>query len=154
MTTQTETEHVERCLALAELRLTKEQRAESLRRVVPKAEVFDLAMGFDPRFAALRGEHEYFWLSNHGGPSIRTCPHCSDVDSTFSSPYCLRTDAGSLLRAAAACGLAVRKLLVDSGPRGWVCALQGHFWDVTMWQMTGDTPEAALSAALTQAVIG
>ena len=25
MTTQTETEHVERCLALAELRLTKEQ---------------------------------------------------------------------------------------------------------------------------------
>ena len=56
--------------------------------------------GLDPRFDALRGEHRLgleaccVWCRLDWG-------ECGDGGR----PYCLRTDLGSIVRAAAACGL-------------------------------------------------
>lgn len=56
--------------------------------------------GLAPRFDALRGEHVW----DH---RLR-CWHCDAGVSLWDGPqrpYCLRTDLGSIVRAAAACGL-------------------------------------------------
>ena len=57
--------------------------------------------GLDPRFSALRGEHAW-----HFTASTKHCYRCN-VFAHKDNPgpaYCLRTDVGSVLRAAAACG--------------------------------------------------
>src|SRR3990167_6101054 len=57
------------------------------------------AMVPDPRFAALSGEHE--WRFAAGGAFGR-CEVCRAFEiATSTPPYCLRTDLGAILAAAA-----------------------------------------------------
>ena len=72
----------------------------------------------DPRFAALRGEHETYGTSDDP-----ICWHLDDWDA----PYCLRTDLGAIVEAAAACGLTVSGLgyrTTALGAKGWICDLR------------------------------
>lgn len=72
----------------------------------------------DPRFAALRGEHEWTLM---GEFMCRRCGAYSAERQTESprskpAPFCLRTDLGSIVRAAAACGEeALDAVLVEIG---------------------------------------
>lgn len=55
--------------------------------------------GYDPRFDALRGEHE--WVE--GEVTDNSCRLCG-WNTYPEPPYCLRTDLGALLDTLAACG--------------------------------------------------
>ena len=105
--------------------------------------------GLDPRFAALRGEHEWYVQR-----SAYHCYRCSgwknDANvARFVSPYCLRSDVGSVLRAAAACGF----MVIIDGPEPQWLATMGKGGDTNEVVMRpGDTLEDAVAAAFAAAV--
>lgn len=78
------------------------------------------ATGLDPRFDALRGEHEW---------ERQDCRRCGAYNNPLTdekpAPYCLRTDLGSIVRAAAAHGPdaldAICQAVADNfnGLQGW-----------------------------------
>ncbi len=67
----------------------------------------------DPRFAGLRGEHDF----ERGSGYHETCRICGIYKTKHDPgiPYCLRTDLGALARVAAACGWTVADIAFFDG---------------------------------------
>ena len=118
--------------------------------------------GLDPRFKALRGEHEW-WHSpmlNMGSASIEICTRCRK-GRIEAAPYCLRTDLGALVRVAAACGLMLGELS-ENRERATTIPIPEPPWlaplTVTLdpyhksWVGQGDTPHDALAVAIVAAM--
>lgn len=100
--------------------------------------------GLDPRFAALRGEHDWY---------DRTCRGCGFYDNPLTDdeppPYCLRTDLGALVRVAAACGPGVLDRVCQAvadafGKVEWAPRVEALKW--------GKPPEDAAATALVAAL--
>lgn len=107
----------------------------------------------DPRFAALRGEHDI-----DGGGRGERCHGCDwsgpEGTSEGLAPYCLDTSLGSIVKAAAACDLFVASLTYETlGPGKWSTELRP--WKHSEFHEAmghGDTPEEAAIMALIAAV--
>ena len=118
--------------------------------------------GLDKLYAALRGEHHIHeqLIYAHGRKAGFYCIHCEHYefeDDNPMPPYCLRSDVGSVLRAAAACGLAVAYMgPVVGGFDGHQVVLQkwhGYFNPTDDKHLgQGDTDEDAFAAAFAAAV--
>jgi hypothetical protein len=99
----------------------------------------------DARFASLRGEHQW--------DADECCVHCPAFGANeYHKPtQCLRTDLGSIVRAAVACGLKVEVMPVH-GVKGFEfqCRLLRD-WNSpyeARWNGVGPTPEDAAASAL------
>jgi hypothetical protein len=108
----------------------------------------------DPRFAALRGEHEWQFQFSEGERQRDVCSRCGKEfrypDEL--NPYCLRTNLGAIVRAAAACDLSLRlQMSKYRNTDKWFCVWrrvgQPHMDKTTM----ADTPEEAAMRALYEA---
>jgi hypothetical protein len=136
--------HIERCRELAE-RLVEPTTV----RLKPGQEF--TCNVYDPRFAALRGEHE---------PDQTTvyCRRCEDYIDR--DPYCLRTDGDALDEAIAACGFIAVELFTPTYLEAdhWSAVLVREYGyegeAVNSAQAIGPTPREAKSAALYQAIVG
>ena len=111
----------------------------------------------DPRFKALRGEHEWYFRARFS--QTRRCAVCGDHEEA-PGPYCLRTDLGSIVRAAAACGHAIATwqvgdsfvaAVMDWEPSDWPHELDDAP-NVMKERYEGDTTELAAARALKAAV--
>ena len=100
----------------------------------------------DKRFDVLRGEHDY-WVDGTQAPGWR-CRWCAQFKYD-AAPYCPRTDLGSIVRVAAACGLS---LDIGYGDGQWG-AIMGPF-NVPQGRgiAEADTPEDAAAQAFVAAV--
>ena len=106
----------------------------------------------DPRFDALRGEHDWLQSPVIESPlTIEFCRWCLLARTLVDSePYCLRTDLGALVRVAAACGFEIL--------RDYVLDAVKDFYDResyggTYHDLEGvTTPEDAAAAALVAAL--
>ena len=102
--------------------------------------------GLAPRFDALRGEHQW---------ERQDCRRCGAYNNPLTSdepsPYCLRTDLGSIVRAAAACGLWFNQIYALT-PEEWYAALTIDSHIEALVQEEGSTPEDAAARAFVAAV--
>lgn len=104
----------------------------------------------DPRFVALRGEHEW-WPDPP--PTKRICTRCSTLDDEHAGPYCLRIDLGSIAAVLAEFDFEIRLARSDIS-REWYALLYrpAETGDEVCEKKRGDTPAEAAGRALVAAV--
>ena len=97
----------------------------------------------DPRFEALRGEHEF---------RPYDCVWCGITRVDLARPYCLRTDLGSIVAAGRACGFHYRggSEFGDGSGRQFFDFVDDAF--VTVARGVGDTDAEAAARAFVAAV--
>lgn len=112
---------------------------------------------FDPRFDALRGEHDLELQTIGHGSNAHICKVCHQGQEEWSyrpelQPYCLRHDLVSIVRAAVACGFEAFRLnhLGDEDEH----PVWAAYWQDSPGEPDGfgETPEEAAMNALYDAV--